>query len=135
MDVYKENVKYNERLLKIFSLIALIGYALAIAVFWGYENYDGVYIMSTFSLWLLFIYVLWKFYFFHLLNNLGDDKSRMSLSYVAGSWAALSIVLFGTFQYIDKDQDSGSDEGLGKSFYKVGFNHPLGTELRSVLLF
>ena len=124
-DVYKENVKYNETLLKVFSSIGIVLYFFAIAIFGVHGNLDAVYIMCTFSLYLVFIFLMWKWFFFYLLSNLSDDKSRMTLSYVAGCWAALSIVLFGTFQYIDKDHKSDSDEGLGKSFYKVGYSHPL----------
>ena len=100
-------------------------YGLTILILAIYGNYEGVYIMSVFFAWMLVIYIAWKTYFMHVLSNVSDDKSRMILSYVSGAWAVLSIIIFGTFQYMDSDHNTGESSKLGKSFYKVGYAHPL----------
>lgn len=124
--IARENASYNNKLLMVFSSIAGVLYFGGIFAFWAVGNLDGVYIMLSFSGWLLIVIASFKYFFCEILINTVSDNSRMTLSYFAGAWALLSIIIFGMFQYIDRNHPIHDDDSaLGTSFYKVGFAHPL----------
>lgn len=123
MDAYSQNAETQSRLVSWFGGVAIAGYLFAILMFLTFLNLEAVYIMSSFAVWLLIMFLVFKHFFVHILKDVEDDDSRMTLSYIAGGWAIFSIIVFSVFQFIDKDSKPDATVEIGKSFYKVGYSH------------